>query len=214
MPMSTTPWVQSLLLLSTRRPPGLTQLREELQHHSPTGNTQPITEEGTIENMEHMPFTHTISHTASKGVRSNLHLSDLSREGPFWPIALQPPLTLLETLGNAVVVAALPAQVPFMLYCVVCGQQDATFSWEISGPYDGEEASSIIISSFPKPVQWQSLSLFSMLSVSTPIRIARIKEAIHPTFEKEGLYFVIAKLNGLESNRLPLSVRIASPGTA
>ena len=217
MSIPDTPWIQSLLLISGRRPPGLEQLSEELQQRF--GGQAPSVERFQVDSREsgrlaeplppNVPSMHTISQVASARVSAHMHLTDLTREGPFWPASLQPRLSLVEVLGNGVVVDHLPAPIPFVLYAIVCGKQSVEFAWELNGPHQQNAIPRTLFASSPKPVRWQSVPLFPQLGIG----VAQVKEAAQPVVEEEGLYFVTAKLNNLEVNRIPLSVWVASEPT-
>ena len=111
-------WVQSLLLLSRREPPGVEQLWEERRQGQIAGGAQVSSHadgsDATLRLVSRVRQT-VVAYTGDAP-----HLADLSRAEPFWPGTRHPSNSLLLTLGNEAIVAALPAQLSFLLYCVIC----------------------------------------------------------------------------------------------
>ena len=121
--------------------------------------------------------------------------------------------SLLLTLGNEVIVSALPAQLSFLLYCVICGTDSPAFSWEISHMADSGEAEqgAPIASSQPKPLHMQNLGSVATLgsSAAPSVRVAQVREPVQVTLAEQGMYAVTVRLNGAEAGRLALFVQLA-----
>ncbi|MBE3567284.1 MAG: hypothetical protein IMW90_16325 [Thermogemmatispora sp.] len=166
------PWIQALLLLSPRRPPGFDQLVEELR--SRFGGEQarswsedvlgdiPIGEQEIPQPPQNQPSWHIrrIGKRASVTLSEGRSVRDTIQDEPFWPGLLQPQVSLLLSLGNGVVVARLPQLIPFIIYCVVCGEGNPELSFEISGPYDQATPARSVLRSAPRSLQMRPLSLF------------------------------------------------------
>ena len=105
-------WVQSLLLLSRREPPGVEQLREERRQAQRDAGAQLGSHVAAPDATSARVSRETIA-VAYTGADAP-HLADLSRSEPFWPGTRHPSNSLLLTLGNEVIVAALPATIPFV----------------------------------------------------------------------------------------------------
>jgi hypothetical protein len=135
-------------------------------------------------------------------------IADLCRDAPFWNDALLPPMTtVIELLGNEVVVNGFPTQIPFMLHCVMCGQGEVNFSWEMTGPHEANGPAAPILSSEPQHIRLIPLGLRRQSGKKLAILgTATISKFIAPTIAVEGLYFVVAKLDGHEEMHVPLLV--------
>lgn len=218
MSIPTTPWVQSLLLISPQKPPGLDQLREEVHHRSESGETSFSSEKVLVEEQEtahppvNQPFTHTqkIRKRQSVTVEEGFSVADMVQREPFWPAMMLPNRSLLLALGNGVVVAQLPIHVPFIIHCVVSGQGSVEISYEISGPYDIAAPAESVLVSPPKQLQMRPLGSFGQFDTARSLGIAVARESVRPVFHAEGLHFVVAKLDGNEAGRVPLMVKVVA----
>lgn len=137
------------------------------------------------------------------------HISELCRDEPYWPFTAMRFSHSFKILGNGVAVHSLPIVVKFQIYCMVCGtkQGSISYSWEIVGP-GGDESLPTVQMSSPKQLEMLPLTIFpkKISEAFLPISMAIVKENIAPIFEKEGLYFVVIRLNDHEENRIPLFV--------
>lgn len=206
-------WIQALLLLSRREPPGIEQLREERLRGQVADGAQVSRQTGgSSASTAHVSREQTVISYAGGAP----HLADLSRDEPFWPGARHPSAGLLQTLGNEAIVAALPAQLSFLLYCVVCGTGSPAFSWEITRDLEdaGEaEEGSPVVASQPKPLHMQALGRASTFGSAAPsaVCVAIVREPVQVTLAEQGLYAVKVRLNGAEAGRLALFVQLAPP---
>lgn len=204
-------WVQTLLLLSRREPPGVEQLWEERRQGQLAGGAQ-------VSSQVTAPDAASTAHVSREQTvvaytGDAPHLADLSRAEPFWPGARHLRNSLLLTLGNEAIVAALPVQLSFLLYCVVSGTDSPAFSWEIgrwAGSGEAEEAAPVATSQ-PKPLHMRDLGSVATLGAAAPpaVRVAVVREPVQVTLTEQGLYAVTVRLNGAEAGRLPLFVQLA-----
>jgi hypothetical protein len=203
--------VQALLLLSRREPPGVEQLREERRQAQRAAGALVSSQVATpVADMDRVSReTIAIAYTGAPAP----HLADLSHPEPFWPGTRHPGNSLLLTLGNEVIVSAFPAELAFLLYCVVCGTDSPAFSWEISKMADSGEAErgTPIVSSQPSPLHMQNLGSIATLgpSAAPSVRVAQVREPMQVTLAEPGLYAVTVRLNGAEAGRLALCVQLA-----
>lgn len=202
-------WVQCLLLLSRREPPGLEQLREERHAGGAQVSSQASRSDAATAHVSREQTVVTFSSADAP------HLADLSRAEPFWPGARHPSNSLLLALGNEAIVAALPAQLSFLLYCVISGTDSPAFSWEISrltGLDETEEAAPVVTSQ-PRPLHMRDLGSIATLGSSAPpaVRVAIVREPVQVSLAEQGLYAVKVRLNGAEAGRLALFVQLAPP---
>ena len=204
-------WVQSLLLLSRREPPGVEQLREERRQAQRDAGAQLGSHVDAPDATSARVSREKIA-VAYTGANAP-HLAGLSLSEPFWPGTRHPSNSLLLTLGNEVIVSALPAQLSFLLYCVICGTDSPAFSWEISHMADSGEAEqgAPIASSQPKPLHMQNLGSVATLgsSAAPSVRVAQVREPVQVTLAEQGMYAVTVRLNGAEAGRLALFVQLA-----
>ena len=203
-------WVQSLLLLSRREPPGVEKLWEERRQEQVAGGAQVSSQVGGSD----ASTAHVSSETTVVAYTGDApHLADLSRDEPFWPATRHPSNSLLLTLGNQAIVAALPAQLSFLLYCVISGTDSPAFSWEISRLAEAGEAEeeAPVVTSQPKPLHMQNLGSVATLGSAAPpaVRVAIVREPVQVTLAEQGLYAVKVRLNGTEAGRLVLFVQLA-----
>src|SRR5205085_2459312 len=148
--------------LSRREPPGVEQLWEERRQGQVAGGAQV----GSLADSADAPTARVSrGQTVVAYTGAAPHLADLSRVEPFWPAARHPSNSLLLTLGNEAIVAELPAQLSFLLYCVVCGTDSPAFSWEISRMGEAEEESPVL-SSQPRPLHMRGLGIAATLASS------------------------------------------------
>lgn len=205
-------WIQALLLLSRREPPGVEQLWEERRQGQVAGGAQLSSQAGG-------PDASTARVSRERTVVAYTgdapHLADLARDEPFWPGARHPSASLLRALGNEAIVAALPATLSFLLYCVVSGAGSPAFSWEIARDLAeaGEAEEAPVFTSQPKPLHLQNLGSVATLGSAAPptVRIGIVREPVQVTLVEQGLYAVKVRLNGAEAGRLALFVQLAPP---
>jgi len=130
-------------------------------------------------------------------------LSELCRDGPFWPGALTPSRTFFQLLGNEVIVADLPATIPFGLLCAVQGIGSVEFSWEVRGPLmPGGAEPAVLATSVSRRLSFKPVT-FGEAAVAIAV------EPATPAFPAPGMYEIVAYLNGRESMQLALAVRRA-----
>jgi len=120
--------------------------------------------------------------------------------------------SLTRVFGNSVLIARLPVQISFRIYCVVCGDSTIEFSVAIVGPSGDEIEELVILSNTPRQLSFRSLEIVPEAAASdTDLGATTIQELVIPTFTRTGIHSVIASINGREAARLPLLVRLPRP---
>jgi hypothetical protein len=211
--MSGDPYVQSLLLLSRKELPLLDQLLEEQRRAAGSTGASISTSEERLE----AGGLRAVQGAATIAADGSHHLADLSQNEPYWLEARFLRASLLQVLGNQVVVGELPAQLAFVLHCVCCGSGSSslTWEWEVRGPLPsaGDGAEPVIAASaHPQALQLRKLGSLAMSAptVITP-GTATVRELVQYSMAEPGLYQVVVRLNGRDAGRLPLFVQLAPP---
>ena len=135
-------------------------------------------------------------------------IAELCRDEPFWELSLlPPPQTLLELIGNRVAVGSLPIQVRFTLHCVVCGQGEAEYAWEVVGPVGGAANGDTTVLGGTILSASQRIAVHPFGErVAGAIGAKTLRAVVAPMFESEGVYFIIVRLDGHVANRIPIVV--------
>jgi hypothetical protein len=138
-------------------------------------------------------------------------IADLCRYEPFWDALRLPAFARsFESLGNTVAVGSFPTPVPFILQVIVCGHGTVSVQVVIDGPSRPDDLQDTVpergplLSSPPKSVELRPLKRHT----SGQLGMATILEHLAPVFDEEGIYFVVARLDGNAEGKLALKVRL------
>jgi hypothetical protein len=205
-----TPWVQSLLILSPRIPPGVDQLVADLQRRF--GEVRLHTEEREGMSESEVPTedgTITLrAHWARSTTSGAVTLADLAREEPFWPALWKH--TLLHVIGHEVVVADLPARVRFVIHCIVRTVDPKAISCEIRGPYGAPHSPTKVFALPEQILPVEHLHRPDVTAAPPICGFATLQQAVAPVFQRAGLYHVGVNIDGKEAAHAPLVVRLAN----
>lgn len=212
--MSDDPYVQSLLLLSRKELPLLDRLLEEQQRAAGSPGAAINTSEERLE----VAGLRAVQGTATIVSAGGQHLADLSQNEPYWLEARFLRASLLQVLGNQVVVGAVPAHLVFVLHCVFCGtgSSSLTWEWEVRGPLppagDGTEPV-VATSAHPQALKLRTLGSLAMSApaATTTLGTATVRELVQCSIAEPGLYLLVVRLNSRDAGRLPLFVQLAPP---
>lgn len=144
-------------------------------------------------------------------ISDSYRIADLCRYEPFWDALRLPAFARsFESLGNTVAVGRFPTPVPFILQMIVCGHGTVSVQVEIDGPSRPDDMQDAVPECGPlltSPARSVDLRPLKR-RVSGELGMATILEDLAPVFDEEGIYFVVARLDGNAAGKLALKVRL------
>jgi hypothetical protein len=195
-------WIQSLLLLSARPSPVISQLVRQRMKEAGIQEVKKVT--GAISEEDPVTGLEVISIFQQSTVMAP---PNSPRPEAYWPLTIQPRASFLEVLGNGLVTTFFPYQVHGVLHAVMCGEgRRDEFSWSLDGPYGEGKQPTRLITSRSRPLEWRSLTYFPAYRAPGPLKMSIVREAVAFLARESGLYLITARLNGQESSYLPLLI--------
>ncbi len=204
--MTVKPWIQSLLLTSGHNPiisPSSLEVRADL---SPDNKAVGKLISPSASSLPAGFNIQTASSTTQTSVGRPLG-EVVNEHGIFWPLTQYVRQSRIEMLGNGCIVPKFPVRISFVLSAIVCGTGNVEFSWVIEEMSEQSgSASELLASSSSRSLHWHGLAMLAPSSTVSSLQMAMVKEPINMLVEHKSFYFIIAKLDGVEHGRIPLSV--------
>jgi hypothetical protein len=193
-------WIQSLLLLSARPSPIISQLARQRMREAGVLEVEKVTgaisEEDPVTGLEVISIFRQSTVTGPRNTRPEA----------FWPLTIQPRASFLEVLGNGLVTAFFPYQVHGVLHAIICGEGPGEFSWSLDGPLGEGRQPARLITSHPRRLEWKELTYHPSSRTPSSLRMSIIREAVTFVAPASGLYLITAYLKEQEASYLPLLI--------